>query len=229
MHIAISLTISAPGAGKGTQAELLAKHFDLIHFDTGKYLEKLLHSKEAEKDPILKREQTNFETGMLTTPSWILGQAREQVEKIAKQNKGLVLSGSPRTLYETFGDEKETGLAKTMADLYGKENVYFVRINIDEKTTLERNSKRVVCSVDGFPILTKKDMERCKELGGKPRKRGALDTPKVIKERIREYNERTFPMISQLKDEGYNVLEVDGSPRPPEVFQLIIKALKLNE
>jgi adenylate kinase len=228
MKIAISLTISAPGAGKGTQAELLAKHFDLIHFDTGKYLEKLLHSPRAEKDPILKREQTYFETGILTTPSWILGQAKEQVEKIAKQNKGLVLSGSPRTLYETFGDEKETGLTETLADLYGKENVYFIKLDIDEETTLKRNSKRVVCSIDGFPIFSKEDEEKCEKLGGKPRKRGALDTPKVIKERIREYKERTFPMIKQLKEEGYNVLEVDGSPKPPEVFQLILKALKIN-
>ncbi|MEK7478979.1 MAG: nucleoside monophosphate kinase [Patescibacteria group bacterium] len=228
LKIAISLTISAPGAGKGTQADLLAKKLGLIHFDTGKYLEKLLHSSLAEKDSVLKREQINFDTGKLTTPKWILGQARREAERIAASGSGLVFSGSPRTLYETFGDDMEEGLAGALSRLYGKENVYFIKLDIDEETTLERNSKRMVCSVERFPILTKEDEERCKALGGSPEKRKALDTPEIIRERLKEYRERTFPMIEQLKKEGYNVIQVDGRPMPEEVFKSILKKLNLS-
>ncbi|MDP3725284.1 MAG: nucleoside monophosphate kinase [Nanoarchaeota archaeon] len=229
MKIAISLTISAPGAGKGTQAELLANELGLIHFDTGKYLERLLHSPEAEKDPILKREQINFDTGKLTTPEWILGQAKKEAEKIATSGQGLIFSGSPRTLYETFGDEKEEGLANILVRLYGKENVYFIKLDIDEETTIERNSKRMVCSVERFSILTEEDEERCRALGGLPEKRKALDDPEIIRERLKEYRERTFPIIRRLKEEGYNVIEIDGRPFPDEVFDSILRELKIEK
>ena len=52
-----------PGSGKGTQAELLAKKFGFIHFDTGRYFEALLHSPETQKNPVLRRERKNFDNG----------------------------------------------------------------------------------------------------------------------------------------------------------------------
>ncbi len=226
MKVAISLSISAPGAGKGTQAERLAKTLDLVQFDTGTYLQKLLHSPEAEADPVLKREQINFDTGKLTTPEWILGQVKREAERIAKEGRGIVFSGSPRTLYETFGDEKTEGLASHLAALYGKENLFFIRLDISEETTIERNSKRVICSQGGFPIFNKEDEERCEREGGTPEKR-ILDDPEVIKVRLKEYRERTYPSIERLKEEGYNVLEVDGSPAPDDVFESILRALNM--
>lgn len=227
MKLALSLSISAPGAGKGTQAEKLAKKLNLVQFDTGTYLQTLLHSPEAESDPILKREQINFNTGKLVTPSWILGQAKKEAERIASQGNGVVFSGSPRTMYEAFGDSGADGLTPKLAALYGKENCYFIQIDINEATTLERNSKRVICSKGGFPIFNKEDEERCKALGGSPEKR-ILDAPEVIKVRIKEYKERTYPIIERLRSEEYNVIEVDGTPLPDEVFKSILEKLNLH-
>ena len=228
MKVAISLSISAPGAGKGTQAERLAKKLGLVQFDTGTYLQNLLHSEEAEKDHVLKREQINFDTGKLTTPEWILGQVKKEAEKIAKEGKGVVFSGSPRTSFEAFGDEATEGLATHLASLYGKENVYFIRLDISEEATIERNSKRIICSKDGLPIFNKEDEERCRALGGEAVKR-VLDDPEVIKVRLKEYRERTYPTIERLKQEGYNVIEVDGSPLPEEVFASVLSKLKIEK
>lgn len=227
MKLAISLSISAPGAGKGTQAEKLAKKLGLVQFDTGTYLQTLLHCPEAEHDPILKREQINFDTGKLTTPEWILGQVKKEAERIAGEGHGIIFSGSPRTLYETFGDGEVEGLAEKLAKLYGKENLFFIRIDIDEATTLERNSKRVICSKGGFPIFNQEDEERCKAFGGAPEKR-ILDDPEVIKVRLKEYRERTYPVVERLNKEGYNVIEIDGSPLPDEVFDTILQKLNLR-
>ena len=228
--VAISLAISPPGAGKGTQAEKLAEHFELIQFDTGTYLEKLLHSEEAERDPILKKEQEIFDSGVLNTPDWVLQQVKKEAKNIAKEGKGVIYSGSPRTVYEAVGDGKgEEGLASALAKAYGKKNVYFVNIEIDEETTIERNTKRLVCSVDGDPIFSEEDEKNCRKKGGKPQKRKALDNPEVIKQRLKEYRERTFPIKEAVEKEGYNVITVDGSPLPDEVFKSILSKLKIEK
>ena len=44
-----------PGSGKGTQAELLARKFPLIHFDTGRYIESIIRAPGATKDPVIQR------------------------------------------------------------------------------------------------------------------------------------------------------------------------------
>ncbi|MDP2704340.1 MAG: nucleoside monophosphate kinase [bacterium] len=227
MKLAISFSISPPGAGKGTQAEFLKEKFGLVHFDTGRCIEEKVRSKEAERDPILKREKELFDSGILNTPAWVLELTREATNHIAKSGKGIVFSGSPRTIYEAIGDEKTEGLVKTLADLYGKKNVYFVKININEETTIERNRKRVVCSKGGFPLFSKEDRERCEKLGGEPQKR-TLDDPEIIKERLKEYETRTAPIIKRLKEENYSILEIDGNPKPSEVFQLLLKTLNLE-
>ena len=46
-----------PGAGKGTQANLLAHLRGFYHFDTGQYLEEMLHDSRLQNDEIIKRER----------------------------------------------------------------------------------------------------------------------------------------------------------------------------
>ena len=50
-----------PGSGKGTQANLLADKLGLIHFDTGKYLERIVHDPANKKNKIIRRERKNFD------------------------------------------------------------------------------------------------------------------------------------------------------------------------
>ena len=74
-----------PGAGKGTQAELLSRKMNVTHFDTGRYIESLVHSKEAGTDPVLKQEQINFDEGKLCTPSWVLNIIEETTKFLRQQ------------------------------------------------------------------------------------------------------------------------------------------------
>src|ERR1051325_4520026 len=99
-----------PGGGKGTQSQLLVRKFDLINFDTGSHIEAIVHDPLNKKNKLIQAERTLFDTGKLNTPSWVLQMVKENVARIADLGFGVILSGSPRTMYEAFGDEKTEGL-----------------------------------------------------------------------------------------------------------------------
>lgn len=216
-----------PGAGKGTQAELLAKKKQLIHFDTGRYLESILHSKEAEKNKILKKEQQIWDSGVLNTPSWVLEIVKKFTGNFARAGAGIVLSGSPRTIFETFGDKKTEGLISFLTKIYGKKKIFIINLKINNATSINRNSKRLVCSVCNLSILAESKINKCSLCGG-PAKKRILDNPETIKIRLKEYEERTLPIISRLKKNGYNVVEVNGDAAPFKVSELILNKIEEN-
>jgi len=211
-----------PGAGKGTQADLTANHFGFVHFDTGKYLESLIYSPTHKKNAIIKRERNLFETGKLMTPSWVLSVVKSKAEKIAKAGLGIVFSGSPRTLYET------KNLMPLLEKLYGRRNILFFVIKVSSRTSIKRNSHRLLCTVCGSPVLYLKETEhfnvksKCPFCGGKLFRR-SLDKPLIIKKRIEEYDTRTKPIFAELKKRGYRLFEIQGKAMPFEVFKNIQK------
>ncbi len=96
----VVVIFGSPGSGKSTQAEFIAKHFGLIHFNTGKFLESVVFDPNRQKEKIIQKEKENFITGKLLTPSFVVKEISNQIKKIAKAGIGVVFSGSPRTLYE---------------------------------------------------------------------------------------------------------------------------------
>lgn len=221
--------IAPPGAGKGTQANLLAGLFNFIHFDTGRFGQNLIYSKEAEKDPILMRERKNFEDGILFTPSWTLGVVSEATTKIGNAGFGIVYSGSPRTEFEAFGDNENKGLIPVLEEIFGKENIFIVRIHIEEETSVKRNSRREVCSVCGTPKLAGDHGRNCVLCGGPLVTRGKLDEVETIKIRLQQFRDRTKPIIEKLKEMGYAIHEIDGEPLPYLVFEDMKKVLGLQK
>ncbi len=217
-----------PGSGKGTQAELLAKKYNFIHFDTGRYSENLLNSKEVQKNKIFQREKKLFDAGVLLTPVFILKVISDATKKIAKANFGIIYSGSPRTLIEAIGDKKTPGLLKILKDNYQKENIKVIRIKVEDKTSIKRNSNRFVCSVCGLPVLAGSKNKSCIFCAG-PLKRRILDDPNVIKVRLEEFKKRTLPIINQFKKAGLKVNIVNGEPAPYKVFDQIEKILQLGK
>src|SRR3989344_3419176 len=200
-----------PGAGKGTQANLLAGKFGIVHFDTGKYIEQVVHDPANKSDKIVQRERKNFDTGILCTPSWVLKIVRDKVKELAMAGLGIVFSGSPRTLFEAFGDRKNQGLLETFEKLYGKKNTVPILLKIDPKKSVLRNAKRRVCSVCATAILYNDETHHhttCPLCGGKLYKR-TLDDIKILATRIKEYEKRTEPILKGLKKLGYKINEID--------------------
>jgi adenylate kinase family enzyme len=133
------------------------------------------------------------------------------------------LSGSPRTLYEA---KEVTPLLKK---LYGPKNIKIVLLSVSAKESIFRNSHRRICELMRHPILYSKEtaqLKKCPLDGSKLIKRKGLDDPAIIKVRLKEYRERTWPLIGYFKKEGLSVKKINGSPPPAIVFKSILKAFK---
>ncbi len=232
----------APGAGKGTQANLLAWSKGFLHFDTGKYLEQIVHDPENQKNPKIKEQAKLFDTGILLDPSWVLNVVKEKTKEIASAGFSIVYSGSPRTTYEAFGDadlrgpnadkrgSKSVGLIDLLEKLYGKKNIFVILLKVRPKSSIFRNSNRKVCSVCATPILYSEETHKhrnCPLCGGKLRTR-TLDKPEIIKTRLKEYENRTKPITIELKKHGYKILEINGEPAPNKVHFAILKKLGIK-
>lgn len=226
MHKQAVIIFGPPGSGKGTQAELLARKYGFIHFDTGRAIESAVRAPGWEKSPILRRERHFFDTGKLCTPSWVEGIIRKEAEKISKVGLSLVFSGSPRTFEEAVGKNGKNGFFEYLGKLFGKENVKTIFLKASEESSLKRNSHRLVCSVCGQPLLSGTKLKNCAFCFGKMRAR-SLDKPEVIKVRLKEYHDRTEPVLKWAKAHKFKVTEVNAESLPYKVFESVKKSLKL--
>ncbi len=216
-----------PGAGKGTQAELLARRFYFMHFDTGRYLEQEIYNSDKLDDPEWQEAKEKFESGELIDPKFVLDRVVEATESMAEAGVSIVYSGSPRSVYEAFGKDGGSGLMKVLVEKYGKDNVQVVFLDISEEETMARNSTRRVCSVCGLPILGESKLETCAFCGGEAKVR-TLDNPETIKERIKEFKKVTLPVLDELKKKDFSVYEIDGSGMPYEVHKVVVDKLNLK-
>jgi len=214
-----------PGGGKGTQANLLASELGLIHFETGKFCEQVVHDPARQNDPIIARERELWESGKLNTPGWALELVTVETRTIGRAGLSLVFSGSPRTLYEAFDDSDREGEVDVLAKEYSREHIAFIMLTVASATSVFRNSNRKICSICNTGVLyDEKDHKHtaCPVCGGALERR-KLDTPEVIEIRLGEYRERTEPIFGGLRKRGYILHEINGERKPYEVFADIVK------
>jgi adenylate kinase len=217
-----------PGSGKSTQAELLVRVYNFVNFDTGRFLERELFSEEGLKNKSLEKERENFRTGKLCSPPFVLKIVRRETQKLALAGADITYSGSPRTYFEAFGDKKNKGLFDTLFKIFGKENVYIIVLRVSERVSLSRNLNRKICSVCGLQAVANYKSNECSLCYGKLKKR-ILDKPDVIKERLKEYKERTYPILEELKKRKFkNVHEISGAPLPYLIHNKIAKIIGLK-
>jgi len=228
--LSVIILLGPPGAGKGSQAILLAEKFDLYHLESSKLIEqKIMEAKKGDfveiesKKYFLEKEKKLWKRGILCSPPFVTYLIKEKIKELAKEKKGIIFSGSPRTLYE--GEE----IIPLLKKLYTKENIKIVLLKLEEQESIWRNSHRRICKLMRHPVLYNKEtikLTLCPLDGSKLMKREGLDDPEIIKIRLKEYKERTFPLINYFEKENLEVKQVDGSPSPAVVFEKILKILK---
>lgn len=234
------IILGPPGSGKGTQAKLLAEKFGMFHFDTGDHLRRVFYDPKNEKNKKIQRQRRLNEAGELNTPSFVLKILTKQLAKLAKLSQPVVLSGSPRTLFESFGDAKHKGVIDVLKDKYGKSNVFVFVLNISEKESVKRGINRSFCSVCGSPflkiakLLVRRNLDvgggignfkKCPFCAGKIIRRKD-DKKDVILERLKEYRERTEPIFKKLKKQNYRLIEVNGALLPYVIHRKIVSFFK---
>ncbi len=229
----VIILFGPPGAGKGTQSELLADKLNLYYFETSKILEQSFRL--AEESPNEKRiievdgekynildEKKLWQEGKLCDPPFVVYLVQEKIKDLFQQGKNLVIAGSPRTVYEA---ERITPILKR---LYGPENVKVILINISSEETIFRNSHRRICELMRHPILYNKETENlkiCPLDGSKLIKRKGLDDPETIKVRLDEYKKRTYPVLGILEREELKINKIDGEQTVANVFKDILKEI----
>ena len=219
----VVIFIAPPGAGKGTQAEMIAKKFVLEHIETSAMIERKFKTADP-NDATMQEEKQKWISGELTSPKLFAGWFNEEVGELAHSGKSMVASGSLRTVEET-----EIVLPE-LERLYGKENIMVFNITLSEEESIRRNSARRICRDNRHPIPSGdydpkfKDIDVC-PWDGSPIVTRALDKPEIIKERYQVFWHETAPVLDYLKQHGYNVIEINGEQPIEKVQEDILKNL----
>ena len=225
----VVIIFGPPGAGKGTQSELLSDKLGYFYFETSKALEKAFNSDDKKDYDIegeiytMAGEKQKWKTGELMSPPFVTQIVKENITSIFNEGKSLIMAGSPRTLYEV---EREMPF---LDNLYGKENVRIILLDVGAEETISRNSHRKICELMRHSILFNNETENltiCPLDGSKLVKRIGLDDAETIKVRLKEYAERTLPMIEYFEKNNYKVNRIDGGQSVAEVFDGILQIVQ---
>ena len=207
------ILLGPPGAGKGTQAEILNKKLGIPTISTGN----ILRAAVKNGTPVGLKAKEYMDAGKLVPDEVIIGVISERLAEADCQN-GFILDGVPRTIPQAEALEK-AGISFDAV----------VSIEISDEEIVERMAGRRVCTACGAPYHVKNMPPKvegvCDACGGKLEAR-ADDKPEVVRDRLQVYHKETAP----LKDfyATRNLLKtVDNQPTVAETTTAILNALGL--
>jgi adenylate kinase len=201
------ILLGPPGAGKGTQAKLIAKRLGVPHVSTGD----MFRDAVSRDTPTGHLAKPIMERGQLVPDPIVLKMVEERLAQ-PDTAKGFVFDGFPRTLPQS---EQLDGILAKLG--FGKPIV--VDIRVDPEKLIRRLSGRWTCSVGG-EIYNSFDRPPkvpgvCDRDGGKLTQR-ADDAPEVVKARLVAYDRQTKPVSDYYRQHGV-LVTVDGEAGIEEV------------
>ena len=183
------ILLGAPGAGKGTQAEILSKLLSIPTISTGN----ILRAAVAEGTPVGLKAKALMDEGKLVSDDVIMGILQERLQKDDCKN-GYILDGVPRTIPQ----------AKAMKEM-GIEIDCALSIDVEDEVIIKRMSGRRTCSKcsNTFHILSNPPKQEgiCDFCGGALTIRKD-DEPETVKARLATYHVNTEPLKAFYEKEG---------------------------
>lgn len=183
------ILLGAPGAGKGTQADILSRKLSIPTISTGK----ILRAAVADGTPIGVTVKTMMDTGRLVPDEIVIGIVKERLLK-PDCAKGYILDGMPRTIFQANALE-DAGIKIDVA----------LEIEADDAEIEARITGRRTCTrcEASYHIKTNppKKENICDLCGGELFIR-ADDQLETVKNRLKAYHQQTEPLIEFYKSRG---------------------------
>ena len=205
------ILLGAPGAGKGTQADILCKELDIPTISTGNILRTAIKN----GTPTGMKAKAFMDEGKLVPDDVIIGIITERVAEEDCKN-GYILDGVPRTIAQAESLEK-AGIV--FDDV--------ISIEISDEVIMERMSGRRVCEHCGasyhLVAVPPKQEGICDKCGGKLIQRHD-DEPETVKHRLEVYHQETEPLKEFYAKRGL-LKSVENQPTVAETSEAILRAL----
>lgn len=206
------ILLGAPGAGKGTQAEVICRELKIPSISTGNIL------REAVKNqtPLGIKAKTFMDAGDLVPDEVVVGLLAERIKDEDCKN-GFILDGFPRNIPQAQALEA-----------MGVEIDLVVELHVEDHVIEQRLSGRRVCTKCGasYHVQHKpaKQQGICDLCGGEVEQRKD-DAPETVLDRLRVYHEQTEPLKEYYEKKGKLVV-VQGQETVQQTTELTLAAIK---
>ncbi|MEU4676569.1 adenylate kinase [Micromonospora sp. NPDC023737] len=208
--------VGPPGAGKGTQAEFIAAHLAVPKISTGD----IFRSNVSQGTPLGIEAKRYMDAGELVPDEVTINMVRDRLAE-PDASEGFLLDGFPRTTPQA------AALDKLLADL-GTALDLVLELVVDDDEVIRRLSGRRTCRGCGkiwhveFDATTREGI--CDRCGGELFQRDD-DKPETIATRLREYAEKTAPLVDYYGAQG-KLVGIDATGPVEDVTVRAIDALR---
>jgi len=209
------IMLGAPGAGKGTQAKMLAEKYGIPHISTGD----IFRANIKNNTELGKKAKSYMDAGQLVPDELVVDLV---VDRIKQEDcmKGFILDGFPRTIPQAEALDYALNNRNEKID-------YAINVDVPDENIINRMSGRRACVGCGatYHIVYNPTKEEgvCDACGQNLILRDD-DKPGTVKKRLEVYHEQTQPLIEHYGAKGA-LLTIDGTQDINDVFAAITKVL----
>lgn len=206
------ILLGPPGAGKGTQAQMIVDRYHIPQISTGDILRAAVKGKT-----LLGAKAKEFmDQGKLVPDELVIGIIEERL-KASDCRPGFILDGFPRTIAQA--EALQPILAKM-----GKSIDHVINIEVDDEELVRRLTGRRTCKNCGamFHLIfyPPKKEGMCDRCGGLLYQRDD-DKEETIRTRLKEYHRQTAPLI-QYYQEKKKIRSIPGVGEQNQIFEQIV-------
>lgn len=209
------IMLGAPGAGKGTQAKMIAQRYRIPHISTGD----IFRANIKGGTELGKKAKSYMDQGLLVPDEITISMLMDRIQE-NDCTGGYVLDGFPRTIPQA------ESLTKALKEM-GEAVDYAVNVDVPDEAIITRMSGRracVNCGATYHIVYNPPKKEGICDICGEELVLRDDDKPETVKKRLAVYHDQTQPLIEYYKGQGA-LAEVDGTQKLEQVFQDITKVL----
>tara|TARA_B100000686_G_scaffold346594_1_gene433600 strand:- start:525 stop:1166 length:642 start_codon:yes stop_codon:yes gene_type:complete len=210
------ILLGPPGAGKGTQAEVLCETFSVPHISTGNMLREAVE----EKTDLGLEAKALMDAGILVSDEVIVGLVEDRISK-DDCNNGFLFDGFPRTIPQAQALVDRDINIDSVVEIYVPDEDIIERMSGRRMHLGSGRNYHIVYNppkIDGKDDVTGEDLIQRED-----------DKPETVKDRLKVYDNQTSPLIkfySEISKEGIlKYIKVSGTSSPEEVSAEILSKL----